>query len=78
MAFETQPDTLIGTKCMESSQCLLGEKGPRCPAIKLSIGAGLFVDFMSDAVPCSHLMIWGTGTICNCSTRMEIYEQNGV
>ena len=78
MAFVIQPNTLIRTECGENSMCLAGKKEPRCAVIKLVIGAGLFVDFKSDIVPCSYLMKWGTGTICDCPIRKEIHEQYAV
>ena len=77
MAFEIQSSMLIRTECGENPRCLAGKEGSRCAVIKLAIGAGLFVDFKSD-VPCSYLMKFGTGTICNCPIRKGIYEQYAV
>ncbi|MFC2028212.1 hypothetical protein ACFLU3_05950 [Chloroflexota bacterium] len=77
MTFEIQPNTLIRTECGENPRCLAGKEEIRCAVIKLAIGAGLFVNFKPD-VPCSYLMKFGTGTICNCPIRKEIYEQYAV
>ena len=60
------------TQCRHDFDCLDSEAYPMCSGELLIAGNGLFVTG-AGKLPCPYSLPFGTGHICNCPVRIELY-----
>jgi hypothetical protein len=60
------------TQCRHDFKCLDSEGYPLCPGEMLIAGNGLFVAGAGKP-SCSYRISLGTGHICDCPVRIELY-----
>ena len=73
MALQVSDETLRATtRCPHDFDCLDSEGYPLCPGEMLIAGNGLFVAGAGKR-SCSYKVPFGSGNICNCPVRIELY-----
>jgi hypothetical protein len=78
MALQISQEALNATtQCPHDFQCLAAEGYALCPGEKLIPGNGLFVAAVGK-LDDPYRVPFGTGYICTCPVRIEIYTQYGV
>ena len=74
MLFSVNERTIGVTNCPDNFKCLKQANSGMCQVERRLLGDGVFVNG-DGREHCDYLTIYGFSFICNCPTRIELYDR---